>query len=74
MRQEQEGHTMPNRSTISGRFISNAAAARHPSTSVRETGANTGSGTHYRSGASGRFVSAATAARHPRTTQSETGR
>lgn len=26
-----------NRSAISGRFISNAAAARHPKTSVRET-------------------------------------
>jgi hypothetical protein len=26
-----------NRSAISGRFISNAAAARHPKTTVRET-------------------------------------
>lgn len=65
---------MPNRSTISGRYISNAAAARHPRTSVSETGANAGSGTHHRSGISGRYISSAAAARWPNTSQSETGK
>lgn len=65
---------MANRSTITGRYISNAAAARHPKTSVRETGGNAGSGTHHRSAISGQYISPAAAARHPKTSQSETGK
>ncbi|WP_372968364.1 hypothetical protein [Microbacterium sp.] len=65
---------MANRSTISGRYISNAAAARHPRTSVRETGANTGSGTHHRSGITGRYITPQAAGRWPNTSQSETGK
>lgn len=65
---------MANRSTISGRYISNAAAARHPRTSVRETGSNTGSGTHHRSGITGRYITPQAAGRWPNTSQSETGK
>lgn len=65
---------MPSRSTISGRYISNAAAARHPKTSVRETGANTASGSRNRSGITGRYISNAAAARWPNTSQTEAGR
>lgn len=65
---------MANRSTITGRYISNAAAARHPNTSVRETGGNTGSGTRHRSGITGQYISPAAAARHPKTSQLETGK
>lgn len=64
---------MANRSAISGRYISNAAAARHPRTSVVETGGNRGSGTHHRSAISGQYISPAAAARHPRTSVTETG-
>lgn len=65
---------MANRSTITGRYISNAAAARHPRTSVRETGGNAGSGTHHRSGITGRYITPQAAGRWPNTSQSETGR
>lgn len=64
---------MANRSAITGRYISNAAAARHPRTSVRETGANNSSGTHYRSAISGHFITPAAAARHPNTSTREQG-
>lgn len=64
---------MANRSAISGRYISNAAAARHPRTSVVETGGNLGSGTRHRSAISGQYISPAAAARHPRTSVTETG-
>ena len=64
---------MANRSSISGRYISNAAAARHPRTSVRESGANNGSGTHHRSAISGRYIGPAAAARHPNTSLREQG-
>lgn len=64
---------MANRSAITGRYISNAAAARHPKTTVVEQGPNNSSGTHYRSAETGRFVSAVTAARHPKTTFKERG-
>jgi hypothetical protein len=60
-----------NRSSITGRYISNAAAARHPSTSVRETGANRSHGTHHRDAGSGQFITPAQAARHPRTSLTE---
>lgn len=64
---------MAHRSAISGRYISNAAAARHPRTSVTESGANRSSGTHYRSAISGRFIGPAAAARHPNTSITEQG-
>jgi len=63
---------MPYRSAISGRYISKAAAARHPKTSVRESpGSNSGSGLHYRSAVSGQYVPAAEAAKRPKTTLRE---
>lgn len=65
-----KGH---HRSAITGRYISGAAAARHPRTSVRESGSNRSSGTHHRSAITGRFVTNATAARHPNTTVTERG-
>lgn len=64
---------MANRSAITGRYISNAAAARHPRTSVREGGANNSSGIHYRSAISGHFITPAAAARHPKTSTREQG-
>ena len=65
-----KGH---HRSAITGRYISGAAAGRHPRTSVTESGSNRSSGTHHRSAITGRFVSKATAARHPNTTVTERG-
>jgi hypothetical protein len=62
------------RSAITGRYVSRAAAARHPRTTVTEsTGGRGGGGTAYRSAISGRYVTGATAARHPRTTVTENG-
>lgn len=65
---------MANRSSISGRYISNAAAARHPKTSVTESGGNNSSGTHHRSAITGRYISEAAAARHPNTSVTENGK
>ena len=62
---------MANRSSISGQYISNAAAARHPKTSVTESGGNKSSGTHHRSAITGRYISEAAAARHPNTSVTE---
>ncbi len=53
-------------SAKTGRFVSKATAARHPSNVVRVTVGGKASGA--RSAATGRFVKAATAARHPGTT------
>lgn len=64
---------MANRSAITGRYISNAAAARHPRTSVTESGSNNSSGVHHRSAISGRYISAAAAGRHPGTSTTERG-
>ncbi len=61
------------RSAISGRYVTPATAARHPRTTVTETGSNRDSGTHSRSAITGRYVTPATAARHPRTTVTEQG-
>lgn len=63
-----KGHA---RSAITGRYISHAAAARHPRTSVTESGGNRGSGTHHRSAITGHFISGAAAARHPNTSVTE---
>jgi len=65
-----KGH---HRSAISGRYISKAAAARHPRTSVTEGGSNRSAGTHHRSAITGRFIRAAAAARHPNTSVTERG-
>ena len=65
---------MANRSSISGLYISNAAAARHPKTSVTESGGNKSSGTHHRSAITGRYISQAAAARHPNTSVTENGK
>jgi hypothetical protein len=65
---------MPYRSAITGRYISKAAAARHPNTSVRESSAlNSGSGTRHRSAVNGHYVTAAQAAKRPKTTITEKG-
>lgn len=61
------------RSAITGRYITRAGAARHPRTSVVESGRNHGSGTHSRSAITGRFVTPAAARRHPNTTVTEKG-
>ncbi len=66
---------MAHRSAISGRYISNAAAARHARTSVTESsGASKSNGTHNRSAISGRYISNAAAARHPNTSITERGK
>lgn len=60
------GHEMARsyRSAITGRYISKAAAVRHPQTSVSHAGRSSASkGT--RSAISGRFVKESTAKRHP---------
>jgi hypothetical protein len=61
------------RSAITGKYISRGAAARHPRTSVAESGSNRGSGTHHRSAITGRYVTNSTAQRHPNTTVTEKG-
>ena len=71
---EKEGADMAKRSAISGRYISNAAAARHPKTSVTESGGNKSSGDHSRSAISGRYITGAAAARHPSTSVTEHGK
>jgi hypothetical protein len=60
------------RSSITGRYVSRASAARWPRTSVTETG-GTSAGTRHRSAITGRYVTSATAARHPGTTVTERG-
>ncbi len=65
---------MAHRSAITGRYISNAAAARHPKTSVTESGGNTSTGTHNRSAITGHYISNAAAARHPKTSITENGK
>lgn len=44
------------RSAITGRYISRAAAGRHPRTSFVESGGNKGSGKAYRSAISGKLA------------------
>ena len=61
------------RSAISGKYISKAAAVRHPRTSVVEKGSNNSAGNHHRSAITGRYVTGATAQRHPNTTVPEQG-
>ena len=60
------------RSAITGRYISSAAAARHPRTSVAvSSGSSRSSGTSHRSAITGRYVKESTARRHPDTTVTE---
>lgn len=61
------------RSARTGRFVTKATAARHPRTTVVESGSNHGTGTHNRSAITGRYVAKSTAARHPDTTVTEKG-
>ena len=70
MARSSGGHA---RSAVTGRYVSKATAARHPRTTVVESGRNNSSGTHNRSAVSGRYVTGATAKRHPNTTVSEKG-
>lgn len=65
-----KGHS---RSAITGRYISHAAAARHPRTSVNESGRNNSSGTHHRSAITGRYISGGAAKRNPGTSVTEQG-
>lgn len=66
----KSGHA---RSAITGRYVSRATAARHPRTTVVESGGNRGSGAHHRSSITGRYVTGSTAQRHPNTTVTENG-
>jgi hypothetical protein len=62
------------RSAITGRYISRAAAARHPRTSVSvSSGKSASVGTHHRSAITGKYINAAAAARHPNTSITENG-
>jgi len=70
----EEVRIMAHRSAISGRYISKAAAARHPKTSVTETGGNKSSGSRNRSAITGRYITDAAAARHPKTSVTENGK
>ncbi|WP_258370655.1 XRE family transcriptional regulator [Curtobacterium sp. MCLR17_059] len=60
----EEGGAMPNRSSISVRYISNSAATRHPRNSIAETGANRTSARQNRSAANGRDITPAAPARN----------
>lgn len=62
---------MAHRSAITGRYLSNAAAARHPRTTVTESGGNTSGSTNHRSAITGNYVTESTARRHPDTTVTE---
>lgn len=65
---------MPNRSAKTGKYISNAAAARWPNSSVREKpGPNQASATVHRSASTGRYVTEGTAKRNPGGTVTENG-
>lgn len=61
------------RSARTGRYVTRATAARHPKSTVIETGPNKGSGSRSRSAITGRFVTSATARRHPGSTVTENG-
>lgn len=61
------------RSAITGKYISKAAAARHPRTTVVEKGTNKTSTTAHRSAISGRYVTKGHVQRSPNTTVTENG-
>lgn len=65
---------MPNRSARTGRYVSNATAARHPRTTVREKpGPNQSSATAYRSATTGEYVTARAVRANPNGTVTENG-
>lgn len=70
MAKGSRGHA---RSAKTGRYVTKATAARHPRTTVVESGGNKGSGKAYRSAITGRYVTKGTAQRHPGTTVTENG-
>jgi hypothetical protein len=49
---------MAHRSSITGRYVSTSSAARHPKTSVTDSGANKSNGMHHRSAITGHLISA----------------
>lgn len=57
------------RSAITGRFVSQGTATRHPKTAVTQTVPSQSHGN--RSAISGRFISNAAAGRHPKTSVRE---
>lgn len=61
------------RSAKTGRYVTKATAARHPRTTVVESGGNKGSGKAYRSAISGKYVTKGWAQRSPSTTVTENG-
>lgn len=61
------------RSARTGRYVTKAAAKRHPRTTVVESGSNKSSGTAHRSAISGRYVTKTWAQRSPGTTVTENG-
>lgn len=65
-----KGHA---RSAKTGRYVTKATAARHPRTTVVESGGNKGSGKAYRSAISGKYVTKGWAQRSPSTTVTENG-
>ncbi len=65
---------MANRSAITGRYISNAAAARHTHTSVTTSGASHATGAVNRSAITGHYISNAAAARWPNSSVRESGK
>ncbi|OZD59745.1 hypothetical protein CH263_22335 [Rhodococcus sp. 06-1059B-a] len=70
----KSGHSRGHaRSAKTGRYVSAATAARHPRTTVVESGGNRGSSTAHRSAITGRYVTEGTARRHPNTTVTENG-
>lgn len=58
------------RSAISGRFVKESTANRHPATTLRESRGGEPTD-RYRSAKTGQFVTEAYATRHPRTTVKE---
>jgi hypothetical protein len=56
------------RSAGTGRFITKATAARHPSRTIAETRGGGATGGTYRSAATGRFVTTGNGRSHPGTT------
>ena len=61
------------RSAITGRYISKAAAARHPRTSVVESSGNNSTIKAHRSAVTGRYVTSRQAQNSPKTTVTENG-
>jgi hypothetical protein len=62
----------PNRSAVSGRYVTETAARARPRTTVHESGGKSGSsGEHYRSAISGRYVTTDHGRRSPHTTIKE---